>query len=346
MSLRIGIVGAGAMADYHAQRFASIPGVEVVACCDHSPEKAAAFAVSRGIGIIFPDAEAMVDSGRVDAISIASADIAHASPALAALGRGLPVFCEKPLARRLSDATEMAQAAEASGIPTIVNFSKRNGGALSLARRLIRDGALGRVQDAEFLYLQSWLIQNSWGDWRSTPRWRWRLDDSISTYGALGDLGSHLFDAALFLFGDLSTISCSAKVFDANSGESHLVPKKPAFESFSAVLSGGVEALASSSFRSPGNMDTVSMTLRGDAASLFIDFSRSRTSLRVVTKPNTTGDVITASAQPSTYERFVILARGGVDPVADEDTGFRQGLAVQRLVSCCAGLAGNAEAVT
>jgi len=339
VSLRLGIVGAGAMADYHYRRFAGIPGLEIVACSDHSPEKAAAFAVPRGIGNVFPDAESMIDSGRIDAVSIASADIAHAGPALAALARGLPVFCEKPLARSLSDAMAMTNAAEASGIPALVNFSKRNGGLLSLARRLVREGALGRVQEAEFSYLQSWLIQDSWGDWRSTPRWRWRLDESISTHGALGDLGSHLFDAGLFLLGDLNAGSCSAVVFDAGAEDRHRVPEHPAFESFKAVLSGSAKAVVSASFRSPGDIDAFRLVVRGDAASLSIDFDRSRTSLRVVGVPGTEGDAITASVQPSTYERFAILARGGVDPVVDEGTGFRQGLAVQRLVSRCAELA-------
>jgi len=329
------------MADYHCRRFAGIPGIEVVACCDHSPQKAAAFGVSHGIGNVFPDAEAMVDSGRVDAISIAAVDVAHAAPALAAFARGLPVFCEKPLAQRLSDAAMMAEAAEASGLPTMVNFSKRNGGLLALARKLVMEGALGTVRQAEFSYLQSWLIQDSWGDWRSTPRWRWRLDDSISTYGALGDLGSHLFDTVSFLFGDMDVTSCSAKVFETGAEESHLVPKQPAFESFRAALCGGVAAVASASFRSPGNLDSFCVTIQGEAARLLVDFDRSRTSLGIVSTRGSTVEEITAPPQPSTYERFVILARGGTDPVTGEDTGFAQGLAVQRLVARCAELAGN-----
>ncbi len=346
MKLRIGIAGAGAMADYHARRFGEMEDVEVAAVCDHSPERARAFASSLGIGQVFPDAPSMVESGRVDAIAIACVDGAHAAPALAALSRGLPVFCEKPLARSLADAVSMAQAARASGAPAIVNFSKRNGGALSLARDLVSDGRLGGILQARFSYLQSWLVQASWGDWRSTPRWRWRLEDSASTFGAIGDLGSHLFDAALFLLGDSAVETCVAQRFSPAPAEAALLEGRPSFESFTSVLSGGGRPAIRASFRAEGRLDSFGLVLHGERASLVIDLDLSRSSLRLLPPLGQEGEESVESAAPSsssTYERFIALARGGRDPVEGEDIGFDHGLAVQRLVAASAGLAIAAE---
>ena len=181
--LRLGIVGAGAMAEYHAARFAGIEGARVAAVCAHLRPRALAFADSRGLAA-FDDPAEMAASGAVDAISVASLDSWHKTPVLAALVRGLPVFCEKPLARSRAEAREMAEAAAAAGVPALVNFSKRNGGLLSLARALIAQGELGGSLRIRASYLQSWLLQDGWGKWRESARWRWRLSESSSTHGA------------------------------------------------------------------------------------------------------------------------------------------------------------------
>ena len=324
------------MAEYHAKRFAGIEGATVAAVCDHSAEKARDFASACGIGSFFGDPADMAASGSVDAISVAAYDGWHLDPVLAAADRGLPVFCEKPMARRLRDATAMAEAVLRAGVPAVVNFSKRNGGLLGLARRMIADGGLGALRSAEFRYLQSWLLQDAWGDWRSTPRWKWRLSESQSTYGAVGDLGSHLFDAALFLLGDCEIRGCASRRFAAGPDADCDLPGGPSCESFQAVLAAPTgHAVVSGSWRTRGKLDAFAATLYGETAAIDIDFGRSRTALLRYVAPGEAGSPVEAPKTASTYERFVALARGASDPVVGEPIDFAQGVEVQRLVEAC-----------
>jgi predicted dehydrogenase len=348
MGLRVGIVGSGAMAEYHAKRFSGLAGVSVAAVCDHIPSKAESFAESFGIPGRFSDPLAMLASGEVDALSIASFDGAHAGAAIAALEGGIPVFCEKPMARRLAEAEAMAGAARRAGVPAIVNFSKRNGGLLAAA--LAAEGRLGTLLRLELGYLQSWLLQDAWGDWRTTPRWKWRLSESQSTYGALGDLGSHLFDSALVLAGGgaaagagvsaarLEALSCEARRFlpeaevDLEGG--------PAFESFVARLAlGEVEVSMKAGWACPGYVDEFTATLICEKGRIEVAPGRSRSSVRLYEASGGISDV-EAGRVASTYELFVDLCLGRSQPMSGSDPNFERGLAAQRAIVDCARLAG------
>jgi predicted dehydrogenase len=360
VGLRVGIVGSGAMAEYHAKRLSGLPGVSVAAVCDHLPGRAREFALAHGISARFSDPAAMCDSGLVDAVAIASYDGAHAAPAIAALERRLPVFCEKPMARRLGEAEEMARAARGAAahgeaVPAIVNFSKRNGGLLDLAAVLAAEGRLGRLRRLELCYLQSWLLQDAWGDWRTTPRWKWRLLEEQSTYGALGDLGSHLFDAALVLAppslrsgegssagprtnARLEVVSCSAVRFVPAVGDELEGPA--AFESFDARLAvGSIEVDMRAGWRAPGCIDDFAAILHCEGGRIEVEPGRSRSSVRVVEASGRV-DEVGVGPYASTYERFALLAEGRTAPTEGVDPDFERGLAVQRAIVDCARIAG------
>ena len=265
----------------------------------------------------------------MDAISVASIDGWHKTPVLAALDRGLPVFCEKPLARDYGDAEEMAAASAGSGVPAVVNFSKRNGGLLSLARRAIADGELGGELRLELSYLQSWLLQDSWGAWRSTARWKWRLSESHSTHGALGDLGSHLFDAALLLAGEsLAARACSGRIFlDASPppGEPSFEPEGGgSFEGFEArLVAASAEAGLVADWRADGKIDAFAVRAEGKSGSIEIDPERSRDSILI---RRLGGGLRELKAGPvaSTYERFAAIAAGSADPMPEEPIDFER----------------------
>jgi predicted dehydrogenase len=346
--LRLGIVGTGSMAEYHAKRFAGVSGVRVAAVCDHQRARAGAFAEARGLRA-FDDPADMAASGKVDAITVASFDGWHKAPVLAALDRGLPVFCEKPLARDYGDAAEMAAASAGSGVPAVVNFSKRNGGLLSLARKAIADGELGGELRLELSYLQSWLLQDSWGAWRSTARWKWRLSESRSTHGALGDLGSHLLDAALLLAGEsLDARACLGRRFRDTSpppGEPSFEPEGGgSFEGFEArlVAASAVAGLVAD-WRAEGKIDAFAVRAEGKSGSIEIDPASSRDSIFIRRRGDGPRE-LRPGPVPSTYERFAAIAAGCADPLPEEPIDFGRGLAVQKLIEDCASLAHSAFA--
>ena len=122
--MRIGFIGAGAIAVRHLEILA---GREVViaAVCDRDQERARAAAAGHGAAV-HSDWTMMLEQERLDAVMVCTPPAGHAEPAVAALARGLAVYVEKPLARGLADATAIAEAHAAAGVVCAVGYQWRS----------------------------------------------------------------------------------------------------------------------------------------------------------------------------------------------------------------------------
>ena len=133
----------------------------------------------------------------VHVVDILTPGDSHAEIAIAALEAGKHVICEKPLAKTVEEAQRMtaaAQAAAAKGVRSMVAFNYRQVPAIGLARQLVEAGRLGEVRQVRAVYLQDWIVDPEF------PL-TWRLQKDRSGAGALGDIGSHIIDAAQFITG-------------------------------------------------------------------------------------------------------------------------------------------------
>jgi predicted dehydrogenase len=328
------------MAEYHAKKFSALPGVSVGACSDRHLDRARGFAERLGIPRWFASTSEMAKSGEIDCIATAVVDSGHARAALDALERGLPVFAEKPLARTLPEAEAMLAGARAAAVPAVVNFSKRNAPPVALARRLVSEGRLGRIRGASFTYLQSWLLNEEWGRWDVTPRWRWRVAAATSTHGVIGDLGSHLIDSLRFIVGDIQSVSCSVTAFTADPAQPGGEGSPDSFAAIFRMHAGGL-ASARASWRAAGHVDTFAFTIEGDQGSLSADLGELRDSLRHFDSGSGAWSVVKAPRVPSTYEQFIDEVRGG----GGGAPGFADGLEVQRVIEACAASAREGRAV-
>jgi predicted dehydrogenase len=339
--VRIGIVGSGSMAEYHVKKFAALPGVVVAGCSDRQAERARDFARRLGIPRWFGSAEELAGSAAVDCVAAAVVDAGHAAAARAALERRLPLFSEKPLARTLAEAAALGSAARAAGVPAMVNFSKRNAGALALARSLVEAGRIGTVAGGSFSYLQSWLLQDSWGQWDQVPRWRWRLSPSLSTDGVIGDLGSHIIDSLLLVAGEVRAVSCAATTLTENP-DAPGTPGAP--DSFTAVftMESGAVFSVRASWRAAGFLDTFAFSLEGDQGAIAADLSASRNQVRLFERSIGSWADLGADPPPSTYELFVDAVRSRRQASPD----FQDGLAAQRVLDACARSAREARVVS
>lgn len=213
--MKLLLLGTGGMAHNHATAFKAMEDVEVVACADTNAEAAQTFAETYAIPSVYGSVDDAIFAGGFDAAANVTPDSAHFGTTLKLLEAGCHVFCEKPLATNLQDAAEMAEAAGSAGLINGVNLIYRNVSALRKAQHLIRGGALGDIRHIEASYLQSWLTQPRWGDWKSELTWLWRLSRRHGSHGVLGDVGIHVLDFATFAAGsDIRSITCQLKTFD------------------------------------------------------------------------------------------------------------------------------------
>jgi predicted dehydrogenase len=111
-SLRVGVMGAGAMGRNHVRNLAAIPGVELVGVHDPRTELAEAVAVEHGTRA-FADLDDL--AGRIDAAVVATPTVTHAEIGCVLLGRGLHVLIEKPLAGSLAEADRLIDAGAKAG---------------------------------------------------------------------------------------------------------------------------------------------------------------------------------------------------------------------------------------
>lgn len=144
---QISIVGCGIRGSLFATALSQAPGVKLVAVADTNPERARDLASSVGADP-YGSVEAMLEQHPdLDAAIIATPDVFHVDAALACASRGLDLMIEKPLATDLASARGIVHAAAANGSKLMVAFENRWNARYIEARRLIDDGALGRVSN-------------------------------------------------------------------------------------------------------------------------------------------------------------------------------------------------------
>lgn len=282
--VRILILGAGRMAAAHARAYGAIDGALVVAVADTSIDLGRAFAAEFGIDRTFDSLGSALDWGAFDAVSNATPDPAHYPTTMQILKAGKAVLCEKPLATRHDHAVEMETAAAQAGVTAMVNLSYREVPAMREAARLVAQGALGDLRHFEASYLQSWLTQPAWGDWRTDPTWLWRLSTAHGSTGVLGDVGVHIVDFVTHVAGqDITALSCRLETFDKAPGGEVGAYALDANDSFALVarLSGGAMGTVSASRFASGHLNDLRLRLYGTKAGIEVGVENGQSHLRM-----------------------------------------------------------------
>ncbi len=194
--IKVGLIGAGGIANYHARAYEAMEDVELVAVCDIVEDRAREFSGRYNVPKIYTDYKELLAKEEVDAIDICTSNDMHYPVAMEAIKAGRHIFCEKPLGMNYEETKEMFKGAEKAGLKTAVNFSYRTVPAVIMAKNIIDSGELGRIYHVQGSYWQSW------GPNPLVPK-MWRLDKSRTGTGVLGDLGSHLIDLCRFLIGEI-----------------------------------------------------------------------------------------------------------------------------------------------
>ena len=206
--VKIGVIGAGGIANFHAKYYKEMPNVEIISVADIVGEKAVNFAKSWNIPPknIFTDYREMLDNVDLDAVIVATPHRYHAEPTIYALKRGIHVMVEKPMASNANEALEMYRAALASDKILMVGFQNRFDNQIIAAKKLVKNGVLG-----DFYYGETTLG----GRRRGVPTAQTFYTKEMAGGGVLLDLGCYAIDNAMNILGFPKVESVSGHAFTA-----------------------------------------------------------------------------------------------------------------------------------
>ncbi len=212
--VRVGIIGAGSVAQIaHIPAWKRSAHVELVALCD--PDKARGKAVARKFGIprVDVDFEDLLRHGDVDAVDICTPNHLHAPIAVAALGHGTDVLCERPLARNSEEAAAMVQAAQKADRILMCALNSRFRRDVQILRQFASKGELGKIFHGKV----GWL--------RAGASYGWKTKKATAGGGVLLDLGVPALDLCLWTMGlpRVETVSASLHRPRANTVEDSAV---------------------------------------------------------------------------------------------------------------------------
>lgn len=163
--LRIGLIGYGFMGRAHSNAYRKVnhffdleyqPVLKAV--CARNADNAAAFARKWGYESIQTDWRKLVTRDDIDAIDICTPNNSHAEIAIAAAKAGKMILCEKPLSMNGPEGVKMVKAVEKANVPNMVWHNYRRVPAVTLAKKLIEEGRLGKIFHYRAKFLQDWTI--------------------------------------------------------------------------------------------------------------------------------------------------------------------------------------------
>ena len=193
-AIRVGVVGYGLGGSaFHAPFVATTPGLELSAIVTRNPERQRKAANDYpGVRVVANVEDLWRPDAAIDLVAISTPNRMHVPLALAATQAGLHVVVDKPFAPSAAEARTLAQAARKRNVLVIPFQNRRWDGDFLTIRRLLADGAVGTPLRFE----------SRFDRWRPVATGGWRERGAPDEAGGLlFDLGSHLIDQALVLFG-------------------------------------------------------------------------------------------------------------------------------------------------
>ncbi|WP_329069660.1 Gfo/Idh/MocA family oxidoreductase [Amycolatopsis sp. NBC_01480] len=197
--LRVGILGYGIGGRvFHAPLVAATPGLAPAAIVTSNPERAAQ------AGAEYPDADVIpgpdeffARAGELDLVVVSTPNRTHVPLALRAIELGLPLVVDKPFAPTAAEASRVVAAAKAKDVGLTVFQNRRWDSDFLTVRKVLESGRLGEVFRFESRY-DRWVpkVKDNWRE----------FGDPAEAGGLLYDLGAHIVDQALQLFGPVAEV--------------------------------------------------------------------------------------------------------------------------------------------
>ncbi|MBD8498850.1 Gfo/Idh/MocA family protein [Paenibacillus arenosi] len=209
--LRVGVIGAGSISEFHFKGYAQHPDVEIVAVCDLNEERARAKATEFGASKVYTNVAEFLRDEDIDAVSVCTWNNTHAENSIAALKAGKHVLVEKPLCRTVEEALAIQEAVQESGKILQIGYVRRFGTNTKVLKKFIDAGELGEIYYAKASCLRR--LGNPGG---------WFSDIQRSGGGPLIDLGVHVIDLCWYLMGKPKVKSVTGNTYNKLGNRGHI----------------------------------------------------------------------------------------------------------------------------
>lgn len=334
--IRVGVIGLGGMARYHMQMLSRIPEAAVTAICDVNPDLLDQVGDQLPMARRYRDYASVVRDPEVDCVLSVVPNDLHADILELCIRHGKPCMSEKPFTATFAEAERLKKLYEASPIPCMVGFSYRYVPAFRYAKQMIERGELGEIRHIAVNYLQQW------GAELFDAPFSWRFSRKISGSGALGDLGSHMIDAARYFVGEFSHVAALMKTF---------VPRRKApgtgewidvdvddFAAFVAEFENGATGVFTTSRNAVGFGNHLEVTLFGTLSTIQVNCEQPKTIRQWVKRNGPFETNVTTFTVPEAFETsqlrdFLDLVQG--KPTKDTPgfwDGYQNQLVLDRVI--------------
>ena len=197
-TVKLGLIGAGGIAQAHMGAMSEVDGVEIVAASDVAESNVKRTADRWGIPKTFNDYNKMLKMDELDGVIVCTPTAVHGEPTVAALKAGKHVLCEKPMEASLDAATEMVRASHENDKILMVALKLRYSPQVIKAKSIIDDGTLGDIYYAETVADRR----------RGNPGGSF-IRKATAGFGAAADIGVYALDTALYLMGHPKPVAVS-----------------------------------------------------------------------------------------------------------------------------------------
>ena len=336
ININIGIIGTGAVAHEHLQRYREIDNCSVVGVFDIDNAKSSHFAKTYNIPYIFQSISDLLQCAEISGVSVAVPEKLHYDVAMKVVRSGKAILCEKPLTIESAESAKLVEEVRNSNQINMVNFSYRRIPALKVAHDLVKEGKLGKIKHIDATYLNGWLTHTVDGDWKTLPHQLRRLSTKHGSFGVLYDLGSHLIDFVTYVAGDIVKVYCETKTLPKGNVEKI---DNYAFDSNdTAIVIAEFECGALGSLNisrwGTGHKRRIRLNVFGDNGALEIETEKSEDQINLCLDKDVTDakfKSVKCSTVPNIYQLFVKGISDNVQP----KPSFIEGHNVTKVLESC-----------
>ncbi|MGB7746977.1 MAG: Gfo/Idh/MocA family oxidoreductase [Verrucomicrobiia bacterium] len=280
-TLRVGLIGYRFMGKAHSNAWRQAPrffhlkaNVELHTLCGRNAAGVQAARAQLGWQHTTTDWQEVVESPLIDIVDIVTPTNFHAEMAIAAVKNGKHVLCEKPLALNLKQTEAMFAAVNKAKVVHMVCHNYRRIPAIALAKRMMSEGALGRIYHFHARYAQDRLAD---------PEFPldWRLQKETSGCGVHSDINSHVIDLGRYLVGEFTEVCGLLNTFiperplaDALAKGARKMGKVTVPDSaiFFGRMENGVLANVEATRYALGRKNHIQVEINGSKGSIYFDF--------------------------------------------------------------------------